>query len=571
VSGFIDSLLENRETENLTLGMLYAYESPNKSIHLCDGQQRITTLFLLLGMLYKKSKLDTIKNMLVSKSEQDDDWEPYLRYAIRENTLYFLQDLTRYYFIEDEEGTSIDKNNNKISKFIKGQYWYNQDYDNDPSVQSMMLACQIIYDKLEKLDNLDLFISCVRNNIKFFYYDMGDREHGEDLFVIINTTGESLTIPENIKPILLGEIECAINNDSKLPYNNEWEKREEFFWKKRKTDEHIADHGVEDFLTWCIKILDKKDNVELIKYFKLKSGESKNVLQNIEKYFNAFEKLLGLVETKNNFTEIFKQIKEIKESENFVWYFRDYNEDQTHNIILPMLSAIVNYGYDENGLYSLLRRLRKNYFDNKWSETNRQGKYIDWRYVIQLIENSNNFDEFLSFCNSFNNKISNIDLPKSKWYDEDEEFKSTLPIALVIELENHLTIGGRLELFADLLKNSDDKLAEFEKYKKVFEKCFSLDDSDLLRSALLAYGDYSTLWENNRNTLCSDKCWFLLIFSKNDERGVLLNLLREIDTNIDVKDFLKNKCDKCPKNHWVSRGGLKRATQGRVKTGHYFN
>src|SRR5690606_4571549 len=52
VSGFVDNLLSafsEKPNDELTLGLIYGYENPAYHIQLCDGQQRITTLFLLLG------------------------------------------------------------------------------------------------------------------------------------------------------------------------------------------------------------------------------------------------------------------------------------------------------------------------------------------------------------------------------------------------------------------------------------------------------------------------------------------------------------------------------------------
>ena len=100
VERFIDNLMKNKEKE-LNLGLLYGYEAPLGHIQLCDGQQRITTLFLLLGMLNKKSN-DTFRRYLISEKEESDDWEPYLQYSIRESSLYFLSDLTRIFFIENK-------------------------------------------------------------------------------------------------------------------------------------------------------------------------------------------------------------------------------------------------------------------------------------------------------------------------------------------------------------------------------------------------------------------------------------------------------------------------------------
>lgn len=57
VSSFLNNIYtlfedyQNGIQNPVKLGMIYAYESNKGCIQLCDGQQRITTLFLLLGYL----------------------------------------------------------------------------------------------------------------------------------------------------------------------------------------------------------------------------------------------------------------------------------------------------------------------------------------------------------------------------------------------------------------------------------------------------------------------------------------------------------------------------------------
>ncbi|TAG85693.1 MAG: DUF262 domain-containing protein [Bacteroidetes bacterium] len=140
VTGFLDSLLESfneKKEEDLTLGMIYAYENPTKHIHLCDGQQRITTLFLLLGMLNKEMS-NLIQHKLISEQEMQDDYEPYLRYAVRENTLFFMMDLVKEYFLKNDSSTKTP------SEYIKKQDWYHEEHNLDASVQSMLSALDII-------------------------------------------------------------------------------------------------------------------------------------------------------------------------------------------------------------------------------------------------------------------------------------------------------------------------------------------------------------------------------------------------------------------------------------------
>ena len=58
VSGFLKNIIELYNTDKkspVTLGLVYGYEQPYKHIQICDGQQRLTTLFLLISWLVLKT------------------------------------------------------------------------------------------------------------------------------------------------------------------------------------------------------------------------------------------------------------------------------------------------------------------------------------------------------------------------------------------------------------------------------------------------------------------------------------------------------------------------------------
>ena len=73
VSEFVQTLMEQfdkeRQIESINLGLLYGYESPTNHIQLCDGQQRITTLYLLIGMLNRKIGTNEFRKYLISDYE----------------------------------------------------------------------------------------------------------------------------------------------------------------------------------------------------------------------------------------------------------------------------------------------------------------------------------------------------------------------------------------------------------------------------------------------------------------------------------------------------------------------
>lgn len=270
VSGFVNNLLtqfdeyqNKNDKEFLNLGLFYGYEVPANHIQLCDGQQRLTTLYLLLGMINKKTiehKEDSptegkFRHYLISDFEyKHDDKEPYLNYAIRESSLYFLSDLVCKFFIANEDNVET----------IKSSDWYFDYYNLDPSIQSLLKALAKIESFLkDKNPNCVEFGEWLLNKVTFLYFDMENRKNGEETFVVINTTGESLSSTQNLKPLVLQEKNVSFDNTIFKSIDGKdidgcWEEIETWFWQKREGDNDTADAGFAEFLRW-ISIIEQVD------------------------------------------------------------------------------------------------------------------------------------------------------------------------------------------------------------------------------------------------------------------------------------------------------------------------
>ena len=237
------SSVNSSRDEDFNLGLIYGYEQPLGQIQLCDGQQRITTLYLLIGMLNRYLGDDSLKRCLISEYEENDDKEPYLRYSIRESSLYFMSDLVCRFFIRGVEGVwplATDK--------IRECEWYYNDYDQDPSIQSMLRAVVIIETTISQRADIDWrrFADFILNRLTLLYYDMGTRENGEETFVVINTTGEPLSAAQNLKPKIVYE-KINAHEDKLL---ERWEEMETWFWVHRANGNDTSDVGLGEFLRW---------------------------------------------------------------------------------------------------------------------------------------------------------------------------------------------------------------------------------------------------------------------------------------------------------------------------------
>ena len=243
------------EASDFSLGLVYGYEQPYDQLQLCDGQQRITTLFLLLGMLNRHLGDDSLKRYLISNYEEEDDREPYLRYSIRESSLYFMSDLVCRFFI------CGGRSNWPVAiSDIRNEAWYFNDYERDPSIRSMLRALDIIECQIGMHPDVDwnAFAEFLLNRLTFMYYDMGSRENGEETFVVINTTGEPLSVAQNLKPRVSG----ARINEAEENLIARWEEIETWFWQKRCNDNDTADAGLGEFLRWVtlFHYIDKRDD-----------------------------------------------------------------------------------------------------------------------------------------------------------------------------------------------------------------------------------------------------------------------------------------------------------------------
>ena len=263
VTGFVNNLIDQfcvhytqNENGTLNLGLFYGYEVPANHIQLCDGQQRLTTIYLLLGIICKRTH--KFRQHLISDYEfLHDDKEPYLNYAIRESSIYFLSDLVCQFFIEQHEKITVED--------IKSAEWYYDEYNLDPSIQSILNALSkidlILKDKEDRW--LIEFGDWLLNKVTFLYYDMGTRRNGEETFVVINTTGESLSATQNLKPLVILEKNDMFDNTvfckNDKGIDQCWEEIETWFWKNRnKKINDTADAGFAEFLRW-VSIIEQFD------------------------------------------------------------------------------------------------------------------------------------------------------------------------------------------------------------------------------------------------------------------------------------------------------------------------
>lgn len=530
VTDFVNNLLgqfDDQRNKNdksaLNLGLFYGYEVPADHIQLCDGQQRLTTLYLLLGMINKKTVENKdnqftegkFRRHLISDFEyKKDDKEPYLNYAIRESSLYFLSDLVCKFFIG---------NTDKV-ECIKSADWYFDDYNLDPSIQSMLKAL----DKIEKIiseKNTDLLElgDWLLNKVTFLYFDMENRKNGEETFVVINTTGEPLSSTQNLKPLVL-----QVNANPKIDgkeIDQCWEEIETWFWQNRKGDNDTAEAGFAEFLRW----------VSIIEQVDADAPE--------EERTDSIKKLIQLILKGKHCDFPYKEIK-FETIYNYwkslVWIAENSGLSFAENYLSPAINKDVNNrnAIGQNDCFVLLPVLKYVYRNISDIDSN-SCKARNAKRIYEFFKNLIRIDNVSKAVNNIvGDAIKVIDLLKDgdlvslidildtsviskqiltdeekeklKILSADSDNRNDIEEAFWSAQEHPIWSGEILPMIEWATDNSGFQIDQFNKYKNKFTEIFTgaCDSNiDIVRRALLTrdlkgyprvfrgYTNYSFGWE----------------------------------------------------------------------------
>ena len=212
VKELIGSLAENKP---MSLNFVYGTIQNSNEFIPIDGQQRLTTLFLLhLYVFAKKGNKDEIEVL-----------QKKFSYQTRYTTNRFLEKLSE----ELPEMLNLSDRNNNLTDIIRDSGWYVTPWDNDPNIRSCLVMLQTIHetcndilannnDGISKFFNLLTGVDCP---ITFMWLQLSS-SFGSDnqLYIRMNSRGKQLTDFENFKAELYEKILKSDENDSAEKIND---------------------------------------------------------------------------------------------------------------------------------------------------------------------------------------------------------------------------------------------------------------------------------------------------------------------------------------------------------------
>jgi len=305
---FIDSILSVLADDNLPaleLDFIYGYtESDSIGSNVVnvfkplDGQQRLTTLFLLHWFVAnKEGKTNEAKSLLRK-----------FTYATRQTSRSFCEKLMDF---------EIDFNNaRKVDEQIINQPWFFSNWENDPTIQSMLVVLRTIQEKFVGLHNTLEKLSGDNSRIIFHLLSMNDLGLPDDLYIKMNARGKPLTDFEHFKSSfseILDEKNAKYFNEK---VDGEWA---DLFWGifKDKKNEDIAklvDAGFLNFFWYITEILIKQKEISFSNDFWL--NQIKTVYhkqnENVQFLFDSLDLFLGISKQQES---LFEKIFYVEDSE----------------------------------------------------------------------------------------------------------------------------------------------------------------------------------------------------------------------------------------------------------------
>ena len=524
-ASFLKELKEALDKKQL-LKLDFVYGSQeNNHLQPLDGQQRLTTLWLLHWYIALKAK------KLKEESEKLKNFSYETRISSRE----FCKKLCEADFTQFIDGNIVD--------FITQQTWFYSSWKQDPTIQAMLSMLGGTTNEEEAKDNIEAVfkggdfneywtrLTSKEAPIVFYYQPLKDFGLSDDLYIKMNARGKQLTPFENFKADLIGYVEQQAKE------NEEWKKLldayrgipilldtdwMDIFWKN-KSENYEIDEIYYAFLNrffWNYYVGYSKETgskIELTSVYKYLNKDNYATYESLENYTDnegiPLELFEDLQKVLNNFGK-YSQDKLLKEViPNAQWeapfFFIPEYDDKGGIIGVNQLQRIIFFAIckyfkegegDENSLKRWMRVV--------WNLVS--GEDIEGLPLIRSIDavkiaidyiatlDSHNVYNSLLYQNLITDKSNEF---QQRWNEEIEKAKKICEDIIweekIIKAENYAFFRGSIRfLFRDAQGNIDWNLFEqkwenVQKYfkdKKVGKKESAMneayDNSSLLKALI---------------------------------------------------------------------------------------
>lgn len=589
VSSLFDALLKGN---GLHLDFVYGNVENGDFIPL-DGQQRLTTLFLLHWYLsIKDEKFNEFQALLIEQEISK------FTYKTRISSRSFCDALVK-------NKIEINEQFPTFTDYIKNCDWYFASWDRDPTIKSMLVMLDTIDQIYNELEVEQVLYNSMVNEsnpiITFQFIELKDFGLSDSLYIKMNARGKPLTDFENFKAKfeqLLKEFDTRNKTNFKAEFENkidsEWA---DLFWKFRSNGSELFDNEFMNFVRVVLtNSLASRKGVDMEALKVMTRDKASFGYYELAKFgafsdkgLNDLMSFLQLINKRGNFKGYLKHNQSINEKELFVdvtSYDLTYIKRLQFYALYKFLERYSNGGGIEEWM-RVIRNLTANSVYRQADTFETAIKSIDVmlenaQEILLFFQNDNKPKGFLQYQMEEEQIKSNLIIKDKKWRSEIEQ------------IENHKYFNGQIEFILNFSgissyfyenKNLDwsDKintklLDKFISYSNLASRIFDSEGlvpmpANKFRRALLTFGDFTLKKSRNNSFLVNvdrEIGWKRLLRDSDNKKRVFVkelfdeillnkgNIVETLDAIIvssTVSDWRKyfierSDCmDKCGKEH----------------------
>ena len=327
---------ENKQNSEYFLGALVlkrTKEEEFKEYEVLDGQQRLTTLTMMIAVLRDLMNKEIYKYTLSQMIYQQENelLKVPSRSRLKYNTRDKVKDFVKDYIIQN--GSTKKK---ELEEFHE---------NHNISVANMAKAISTMHNIFSSKDDLEAFAVFLLNNVLFIYVSTDTTEDAFRLFTILNDRGMPLSNADILKSINIGEV----GDENLDEYSQKWEYLEEKYNK-----------NFDRFLSFARTIL-------------LKNKPTSNLLDEYEK--NIYNK--GILKKGKNTIDYLIALDEIYD--NII----DLNSNELSNEYKNLVTIM------KMGLHSdeWIPTLMSYFLKFKYYKIDKFIKRLEYKFVGELISN----------------------------------------------------------------------------------------------------------------------------------------------------------------------------------------
>lgn len=458
-------------------GGTYVHKSDKKAgLIPLDGQQRLTTLFLL--HFYASLLGDEDGNPI---GQEDVEILTKFRYETRQSATEFCTNLIRS--IRPNLIKVYKPKNNNIKALIVDDALYLSTYDSDPTIMSMLNVLDKIEKKCAELGVLSLN-PCLwkrlmeRRNIEFYKLSLDNFGLTDDLFIKMNARGKKLTEFEIIKSDMIAAIK-KVDEKLKDEFSKDldtkwidivWDYTDKTINDKRQPLNITNDADTKYFMLF--------HNIFRVEYYRRNLGASGLNEQDINSIFKDTEGITSVIDMLDTLYSIHKN-----EGFDALWYkYFYFSEDtvgdddlirlfwkQKHSSVFELalqgelsvpevvylysMYLLYKKGADEDSMKRCLRIIRNLMTANVRAVDARTDKLPGFLVEVKYVIDHNGIDTYYDKDSGLNigDNVHKLAFIQNVWNEEfaKQNYLNSESYEKLLRYENHQILQGSLSLFMD--------------------------------------------------------------------------------------------------------------------------